>query len=55
VHDVRTGREKQNLVRLISIRRFEVPVRVNIHSDDYVMSLTSGPLHLKRADPILDP
>ncbi len=55
MRDMRTGREKQNLVRLISVRRFEVPVRVNIHSNDYVTSLTSRSLYVKRASSILDP
>jgi len=52
---VRTGREKQKLVRLISIRdRFEVPVGASIHCDDYVISLISRSLYVKPADPILD-
>src|SRR2546429_521060 len=39
MHDVRTFREKQKLVRLMCIRdRLEVPVGVNIHCDDYVIS-----------------
>ncbi|MCU1315900.1 MAG: hypothetical protein JWN63_1222 [Candidatus Acidoferrum typicum] len=45
MHDVRTGRDKQKLVRLISIRsRFEVPVGANIHCGVYVTSLTSNSL-----------
>ena len=53
--DVRTGREKQKLVGLISIRdRFEVPMGANIHCDDYVRSLISRSPYVKPADPILD-
>jgi len=52
---VRTGREKQKLVRLISIRnRFEVPVAANVHCDNYVISLISRSLYIKPAVPILD-
>jgi hypothetical protein len=54
MRDVRTGREKQKLVGLISIRdRFEVPMGANIHCDDYVRSLSRS-LYVKPADPILD-
>jgi hypothetical protein len=55
MRDMRTRREKQKLVRMVSIRdRFEVLVGVNIHCDDYVVSLTSRSLYIKRAGPILD-
>jgi len=54
VHDVRTSRKKRKLVRLVSVHRFEVPVRVNIHCDDYIISLTSRSLYVKRAYSILD-
>ena len=55
MRDMRTVREKQKLVRLVSIRdRFEVLVGANIHCDDYVVSLTSRSLYVKRAGPILD-
>ena len=55
MHDVWTGREMQKLVRLFSILdRLEVPVGANIHSDDNVISLISGSLYVKPADPILD-
>jgi hypothetical protein len=41
MHDVMTVREKQKLVRLVSIGvRFEVPLGANIRCDDYVISLT---------------
>ena len=56
MRDMRTCREKQKFVRLVSIRdRFEVLVGVYIHCDDYVVSLTSKSLYVKRASPILDP
>jgi hypothetical protein len=56
MRDMRTCREKQKFVRLVSIRdRFEVFVGAYIHCDDYVVSLTSKPLYVKRAGPILDP
>jgi len=52
---MRAGREKQKLVRLISIRdRFEVPVGANIPCDDYVIPLISRSLYVKQAVPILD-
>ena len=52
---VRTGREKQKLVRLISIRDcFEEPVGASIDCDDYVISLISRSLYIKPAVPILD-
>jgi len=52
---VRTGREKQKLVRLISIRdRLEVPVAATVHCDNYVISLISRSLYIKPAVPILD-
>jgi hypothetical protein len=55
MHEVMTVREKQKLVRLVSIGlRFEIPVGANIHCYDYVISLTSRSLYVKRADPILD-
>lgn len=55
MHDVRTGREEQKLVRLISIRdRFEVPVGANIHCDDYVISPISRSFNVKPANAILD-
>jgi hypothetical protein len=55
MRDVRTGREKQKLVGLISIRdRFEVPMDANIHCDDYLRSLISRSPYVKPADPILD-
>ena len=55
VRDVRTGREKEKLVRVISIHlRFEIPVGVNIHCDDYVISLVFRSLYVKRTNPILD-
>jgi hypothetical protein len=58
MRDMRTGREKQKLVGLISIRdRFEVPVGANIpniHCDDYVISPISRSLYVKPADLILD-
>jgi hypothetical protein len=55
MRDMRTCREKQKLVRLVSIRdRFEVLVGVNIHCDDYVVSLTSRSLYVKRAGPVFD-
>ena len=55
MRDMRTCREKQKLVRLFSIRdRFEVLVGADIHCDDYVVSLTSRSLYVKRAGPILD-
>ena len=55
MHEVRTGREKQKLVGLIFIRgRLEVPVGANIHCHDYLISLTSRSLDVKRTDPILD-
>ena len=54
MNDVRTVWEKEELVRLISIRNgFEVPVGANIHCDDYVISLVSRSLYVKRADSIL--
>lgn len=55
VRDVRTGREKEKLVRVISIHlRFEIPVGVNIHCDDHFMTLTSGPLYVERAGSIVN-
>jgi len=55
MREMRAGREKQKLVRLISIReRFEVPVGANIHCDDYVISVISRSLDVKAAVPILD-
>src|SRR5438034_281949 len=55
VGSMRAGREKQKLVRLISIRgRFEVPVGANIPCDDYVIPLISRSLYVKQAVPILD-
>lgn len=43
MHEVMTVREKQKLVRLVSIGlRFEIPVGANIHCYDYVISLTSN-------------
>ena len=54
MREVRTYREKQKLVRMISIRDcFEVLVCVNIHCDDYLVSLSSS-LYVKRTGPILD-
>jgi hypothetical protein len=55
MHNVMTGRKKQEFVRLVSIGvRFEVLVGANIHCNDYVISLISGSLYVKRAGPILD-
>jgi len=55
MHDVMTGREKKKFVRLVSIGvRFEILVGSNIHCDDYVISLISRSLYVKRAGPILD-
>jgi hypothetical protein len=55
MHDVMTVREKQKLVRLISIGvRFEVLVSANIQCDVYVISLSSSSLYVKPANPILD-
>jgi hypothetical protein len=55
MHDVRALGEKQQLFRLIPIRDcFEVPMGMNIHCHDYVISLISGSLYIKPADPILD-
>ena len=55
MNDVRTVWEKEELVRLISIRNgFEVPVGANIHCDDYVISLISRSLDVKVGDSNLD-
>jgi len=55
MRDVRTGREIQKLVGLISIcDRSEVPMGANIHCDDYVISLISRSLYVKPAVPILE-
>jgi hypothetical protein len=55
MHEVMTVREKQKLVRLVSIRvRFEVLVGANIQCDVYVISPISRSLYVKRGNPILD-
>jgi hypothetical protein len=55
MRDVRTRREKEKLVRVISVHlRFEIPMGVNIHCDDHFMTLTSGPFYVERAGSILN-
>lgn len=50
-----TVRKKQKFVRLVFVRvRFEVFVGVNIHCDDYVVSLISRSLYVKPTDSIFN-